>query len=415
MLQIMNKLRPGATSSVAPCSRSAFGGRSKLTNWRSQSFTDAANEANASPEVIRNAKRTRALQRRQTRQVPPVFTLKHLSHLTGVSYGFLRDCVERYGDEPYKVFRILKRQLPGETKPRYRMISVPDDRLMAAQRWINSQILQNLDVHTASTAFKSGSDIVEAASRHCGCRWLIKMDIVNFFESVSEQQVYHVFSAAGYQPLVAFELGRICTRMGQYSFARRGRKWHSPGQEDPTIPEYHSSLLGHLPQGAPTSPMLANLAMIRFDEIVTAIAADRGLIYSRYADDLSFSTDDDTFDRNDARTLVSLVKAELQNHGFRSHYAKTKICPPGSRRIVLGLLVDGDEPHLSKSYRKNLDQHLHFMSPESVGPVAHAAYKNFTTVYGLKNHVEGLIVHAMQVDPDFAQAAWNKFNRVEWP
>ena len=131
MLQIMNKLRPGATSSVAPCSRSAFGGRSKLTNWRSQSFTDAANEANASPEVIRNAKRTRALQRRQTRQVPPVFTLKHLSHLTGVSYGFLRDCVERYGDEPYKVFRILKRQLPGETKPRYRMISVPDDRLMA--------------------------------------------------------------------------------------------------------------------------------------------------------------------------------------------------------------------------------------------------------------------------------------------
>ena len=62
--------------------------------------------------------------------------------------------------------------------------------------------------------------------------------------------------------------------------------------------------------------MLANLAMIRFDEIVTAIAADRGLIYSRYADDLSFSTDDDTFDRNDARTLVSLVKAELQNHGL---------------------------------------------------------------------------------------------------
>jgi len=249
MLQIMNKLRPGATSSVAPCSRSAFGGRSKLTNWRSQSFTDAANEVNASRDVIRNAKRTRALQRRQTRQVPPVFTLKHLSHLTGVSYGFLRDCVERYGDEPYKVFRILKRQLPRETKPRYRMISVPDDRLMAAQRWINAQILQNLDVHAASTAFKSGSHIVEAASRHCGCRWLIKMDIVNFFESVSEQQVFHVFSAAGYQPLVAFELARICTRMGQYSFSRRGIKWMSPRQEEPAIPEYHSSLLGHLIMG----------------------------------------------------------------------------------------------------------------------------------------------------------------------
>jgi len=77
------------------------------------------------------------------------------------------------------------------------------------------------------------------------------------------------------------------------------------------IPEYHSSLLGHLPQGAPTSPMLANLAMKRFDQIVTKISADRGLIYSRYADDLSFSTENENFDRADARTLVSLVKAEL--------------------------------------------------------------------------------------------------------
>ena len=241
------------------------------------------------------------------------------------------------------------------------------------------------------------------------------MDIVNFFESVSEQQVFHVFSAAGYQKLVAFELARICTRMGQHSFARRGRKWMSPGQPDQAIPEYHSSLLGHLPQGAPTSPMLANLAMVRFDEIVTAIAADRGLVYSRYADDLSFSTDDDAFDRSHAQTLISLVKSELQNHGFRSHYAKTKICPPGSRRIVLGLLVDGDEPRLSKSYRKKLDQHLHFMSPNSVGPVDHAAHKNFTTVYGLKNHVEGLIIHAAQVDRTYAQTAWDKFNRIEWP
>lgn len=386
-----------------------------MTNWRSQSFIEAARNAGASATVIRNAKRTRSLQTRRARHVPPIFTLKHLSHLTGVGYNFLRDCVERYEEEPYKVFRIQKRQLPNEAKQRYRIISVPDDRLMAVQRWINNQILQKLDVHPASTAFKSGSQIVDAAARHCGCRWLIKMDIVNFFESVSEQQVFHVFSRAGYQALVAFELARLCTRMGQYSHARRGPKWASRGKEDAEIQDYYAPLLGHLPQGAPTSPMLANLAMVRFDEIVTAIAADRGLVYSRYADDLSFSTDDNDFDRKDARTLVSLVKSELKNHGFRSHYAKTKICPPGSRRIVLGLLVDGDEPRLSKSYRKNLDQHLHFMSPESVGPVAHAAHKNFTTVYGLKNHVEGLIVHAMQVDPGFAQAAWGKFNRVEWP
>jgi retron-type reverse transcriptase len=415
MLQIMNELRLGATSSAAPRSSSASGGQSKLTNWRSQSFSDAAREANAPTELVDNAKRTRAMQRRRGRQLPPIFTLNHLSHLTGVRYSFLRDCVERYGEEPYKVFRILKRALPGESKPRYRMISVPDDRLMAVQRWINQRILQELDVHPASTAFKRGQNIVDAASRHCGCRWLIKMDVVNFFESTSEQQVYHVFSSAGYQPLVAFELARICTRRGQDSYARRGRKWQSSWRDEVTIPDYYSALLGHLPQGAPTSPMLANLVMKKFDEVVSGIAADRGLIYSRYADDLSFSTDCDQFNRDDARTLVSIVKVELKRYGFRSHYMKTKISPPGSRRIVLGLLVDGDEPRLSKAYRKTLDQHLHFMSPESVGPVAHAEHNNFRSVYGLKNHVEGLIIHAAQVDPDYAQMCWTKFHRVEWP
>ena len=323
--------------------------------------------------------------------------------------------MERSGDEPYKLFRIRKRRLPSDTHQRYRIISVPDDRLMALQRWINSEILQKLKPHSSSTAFSPGSDIVKAARQHCQCRWLIKMDVVNFFESISEQQVFHVFSSVGYQPLVAFQLARLCTRRGQHSWSRRAPRWRSNPNKSGAIPSYYSHRLGHLPQGAPTSPLLSNLVMRQFDKRMSKLALNRGLVYSRYADDLALSSDDEGFSRASALSVISTVKSILREHGFRAHHTKTKIIPPGSRRIVLGLLVDGDEPRLTKAYRRNLNQHLYFMSIDSVGPVAHAEHKNFTSVYGLRNHVEGLIAHAAQVDAPYAKLAWDKFNAVKWP
>lgn len=383
--------------------------------WSSQSFTVAANEKGAPDYIVQRAKRNARLLQQISPNLPPIFTLKHLSHLSGVRYGFLRDCVERFGDEPYKVFRITKRPLPGRTRTRYRMICVPDDRLMAVQRWINCEILQKLDVHPTSTAFKKGSSIVSAAARHCGSRWLIKMDIVNFFESVSEQQVFHIFSHAGYQNLIAFELARLCTRRGQESYARRHPRWYPRDDAPGGIEAYESYLLGHLPQGAPTSPMLANLVMRRFDNIATEIANEYDLVYSRYADDLTFSSDHTTFSRTTAQEVISKVYRELRRFGFDPNFAKTKILPPGTRQIVLGLLVDGNAPRLPKNYRRKLDQHLHFLSRQDIGPVAHAARRQFTTVYGLKNHLEGLIAHAAQVDQAYAQAAWKIFNTIDWP
>lgn len=383
--------------------------------WSSQSFDAAANRVGASADVVRHAKRNARFLQQRSPELPPIFSLKHLSHLCGVRYGFLRDCVERFGDEPYKVFRITKRPLPGEVRARYRMVCVPDDRLMATQRWINGEILQNLNVHTASTAFKKRSSIVTAAARHCRSRWLIKMDIVNFFESVSEQQVFHVFSNAGYQDLVAFELARLCTRRGQQSYARRHPRWFFRDDQPRGIEAYESYLLGHLPQGAPSSPMLANLVMRRFDTWAAEVANEYDLVYSRYADDLTFSSDDPAFTRQNAKSVIAKVYRLLRRSGFDPNYAKTKIVPPGARQIVLGLLVDGDVPRLPKSYRRNLDQHLHFLLRQDIGPVAHAAHRNFTSVYGLKNHVEGLIVHAAQVDAVYAQSAWHKFNQIGWP
>lgn len=386
-----------------------------MTPWRSQVYLDAGRVAGHNDTVVKHAAHAGKLLQQRTHGAPPIFTLKHLSLLTGVGYAFLRECVERVGPEPYRRFRIRKRHNPDEKKQRYRIICVPDPRLMAVHRWINTNILQRVSPHTASVAFGKGNNIAEAAANHCASKWLIKLDIVNFFESISEQSVYHVFSRIGYQPLVAFELARLCTRLGRPSYTRRFRRWSSRSYRFDMITSYQNLNLGHLPQGAPTSPMLANLSMTAFDAVITNIANDFGLAYTRYADDLTLSATSEEFNRGKSRSVIAKIYAKLRKYGFEPNLTKTKISSPGARKVVLGLLVDGVGPQLTKEYRDSIRQHLYYMTHPDIGPVQHANTRGFRSVYGLRNHVRGLIAHATQIDKEYASAAWEKFNLVQWP
>lgn len=386
-----------------------------MAPWRSHSYERAGRSAGRDKLIVEHAVRTAELLRQYTPDAPPIFSLKHLSKLTGVSYSFLRECVERVKPEPYRRFRIRKRQNNTEKKQRYRIICVPDPRLMAVHRWINSNILQLKPPHEASCAFWKGSNIVEAAQRHCASKWLIKLDILNFFESISEQSVYHVFSRIGYQPLIAFELARLCTRQRKPFYARQSRRWNSRSYRFEKIKSYQSLYLGHLPQGAPTSPMLANLSMQTFDEAIALIANNYDLIYTRYADDLTLSTDSEKFSRKKSCLVIEKIYKKLRQFGFQPNLTKTRISTPGARKVVLGVLVDGNVPRLTKSYRDIIRQHLYYMTHPDIGPVRHAKSRGFRSVYGLRNHVRGLIAHATQIDKEFASGAWEQFNLVPWP
>src|SRR3954447_11564863 len=142
----------------------------------------AAREDGRPNLVIKNAVESARLLRAKTPGARPVFSLKHLAHLTGTRYGHLRDVVSRHEPEPYRVFRIHKRSLPGEQR-RFRTIVTPSPWLMSLQQWMNENILQYAVPHQASVAFSKGDTIREAAAAHCGCEWLLKLDIRNFFES----------------------------------------------------------------------------------------------------------------------------------------------------------------------------------------------------------------------------------------
>lgn len=336
----------------------------------------------------------------------PVLSLNHLARRSEVHYFFLKCFVERKRGFPsYRHFVIRKRSGGG------RMISVPHPKLMRVQRWINTHILQRQCVHRSSFAFQSGMSIVDCARRHTGARWLLKMDITNFFGAISEIQVYRVFRSIGYQPLVAFEMARLTTCVTVNSPRYERRHWQS-AMRHTKIPRYSDWRVGHLPQGAPTSPMISNLVMRDLDAKITTVATANGLIYTRYSDDITLSTRSN-FCRERAAKVVSEISAMLRRNGFYLNRRKTSIIPPSARKIVLGLNVDGAFPRLSREFRDRLRQHIYYI--EKVGPIEHMRRRNFDTILGMKSHIRGLIDFAKMVDPKYARSVLDRFNNVDWP
>ncbi|MEP3920561.1 MULTISPECIES: reverse transcriptase family protein [Paracoccaceae] len=386
--------------------------------WRSQHFKKFATNKGADAHIVDASVAVGKALIEKSPNSPPIFSLKHLAYSAEVKYRVLREAVERKTPERYRIFKIQKRSDPRSTSKRYRIICVPDAQLMKAQRWIVQNILAHGRTHDASVAYKPGSNIVDAASLHCGCKWLIKLDIVNFFESVTERSAYRVFHEMGYQPLVAFELARICTRKGDPTTVRNrsSKKWRATRETHTTINSYSDAgILGHLPQGAPTSPMLSNLAMHDFDQSVEEIANEFGLTYTRYADDLTLSTASKDFSRVKAQEAISRIYQVIRKYSFEPNFTKTQIVPPGARRVVLGLLVDGSRPKLTKQFRDRLRLHLHHIGPNGAGAIKHAELNHFQSVFGLRNHIEGLISFAHSVDPDYAKKAWKALNEAAWP
>jgi hypothetical protein len=161
--------------------------------------------------------------------------------------------------------------------------------------------------------------------------------------------------------------------------------------------------------------MLANLAMVAFDEQLSVLAARHGLTYTRYADDIALSTRRQDFNRDIAARLIGQVYALMGKHGLSPNSTKTQVVPPGGRKVLLGLLVDGEVPRLTREFKSALRMHLHFLRHPEVGPAAHAARRGFAAVAGLRNHIEGLLSFARQIEPEYAKARNEELAAVHWP
>ncbi|MGF6332054.1 RNA-directed DNA polymerase [Pseudomonas sp. BS3782 TE3695] len=376
-----------------------------MSRWSSQPYLRRGRQDGVREDILQNVVKT---AKQMKHGCPPILTLNHLAHLAGVPYPFLHRTISRtYKTEAYNVFK-LRKPNAGHSLDRFRWICAPSEDLLRVQRWINAHILSRVEPHEASYAYDNRHGVLEAAELHCGAHWLIKLDLTNFFESILEPQVYELFRSFGYQPLVSFELSRLCTRVRFKGNPDRrfGNKSLPAGLPYPADPR-----IGHLPQGAATSPRIANLIMQSLDENLQDYASENGLVYSRYADDLVFSSKN-AFERSQATQHINAINECLAEQGFWLNTAKTKIVTPGTRKIVLGLLVDGAKPRLPKSYKKYVSDHLYYLAHPVIDAMAHAECRGFQSLQGLINHVSGKIAYGFSIEPDWGKKQGNRLKGI---
>lgn len=351
----------------------------------------------------------------QERGLPVIFTLGHLAHIVGVDHEFLRQTVNRNREVAnYRIYRISKRS------GGYRYIHAVGKQLLDVQSFLNEHVLQRLHTHQASMAYHRGSGgIRRCAEAHCGCRWMLQIDLKDFFWDITEPDVFRVFESAGYTRLLSFCLARLCTTIRLPREARKmlpySRRYvDRPDFTPPHLPygRGNLNLIGVLPQGSPTSPMLANLVARKLDESIQAVADRHGLVYTRYADDLCLSARGE-MGRETVSRVRTQVFAAIHASGFMVNKQKTRISGPGSRKEVVGLLVDGVRPVLPKHTRARIDRLLYAISTYGIAAVA--AHDGFDSPLGLYHHLAGLVAYVHDVDPIAAAKFQDRLKSVPHP
>ncbi|MCU8266293.1 reverse transcriptase family protein [Vibrio vulnificus] len=385
--------------------------------WRPQLYRSQARSQGIPTDIVNHAVAIGDRITSKGLNIPIIFNLEHLAKLSGVDYDQVYKLTKRAGENSsgkdyYRIFAIRKK----DTKSK-RYICVPSKNLLRVQKYINQFILHNLKSHPSSMAYNKGCKIVDVANVHRQAKWLLKIDIEDFFENISEVDIYKIFVSSGYSKLLSFQLARLCTRIVPYQKEHAEKYSHSRWRAHKKYnnKNYNFHVIGSLPQGAPTSPLLANLVLRELDEKITKIALSYGVSYTRYSDDLTFSSCDTKFGRKNCYRLIREIYDSLYSNGFSPKKSKTKIISPGSRKIVLGLLVDGNKPKLTKEFKANILRHLHFCNLESVGPVQHAKHQKFDSVIGFKNHLKGLVSYSLSVDPKFGSKVKSLYESIDWP
>jgi hypothetical protein len=220
-----------------------------------------------------------------------------------------------------------------------RLIESPKPRLKEMQRKILAEILNFIPAHAAAHGFLKGRSIKTFAAPHVGRRVVLRMDLRDFFPSLHGGRVQALFRTAGYPERVADLLGGLCTNA-----VPRGVWLHVLNDAARTVDALvvHEArqryAWPHLPQGAPTSPALANLCAYRVDCRLSGLARAVGVTYTRYADDLAFSGDE-AFERCVDRFAVQ-VAAILLEEGFEVHHRKTRIMRQGVRQYLAGVVAN---------------------------------------------------------------------------
>ena len=214
-----------------------------------------------------------------------------------------------------------------------RELHAPAAKLKTVQKWIAQHILHKRKPHQYATAYFPGSRLIDNANPHVGRKLVVRLDLKNFFPSIGFAHVRRVFTDLGYTYSVSRLLANLCCHEGR------------------------------LVQGAPSSPALSNLVAHRLDARITGIKRAQAaktkeegrwkFYYSRYADDLIFSSDEEKL-----LGILPLVRQIVQEEGFQINEDKTRIMRSGRQQQVTGIVVN-QHPNIPAGQARFLRSVLH--------------------------------------------------------
>ena len=251
-----------------------------------------------------------------------------------------------------------------------RYIHSPDKDLKHAQVQILKKVLNNIEVSQYATAYIKGKKLKDNASPHINHKYLLKMDITDFFGSITYLQV---ISSAFNSNMYPVQIGAMLTSL--------------------------CCLNDVLPQGAPTSPMLSNIVMKNFDDIIGNWCKEKNITYTRYCDDLTFSADIPLYN-------VYLKASDmLMRRGFEVNENKTKFITNSSSQRVTGLTVN-EKVSIPREYKRQLRQEIYyalkFGFAESImqGNKFNFIEKGSPKCEKYFHHLKGQVYYVLQIEPN---------------
>ncbi len=283
-----------------------------------------------------------------------------------------------------------------------RLIEVPRWRLKMAQRKILRGILEQIPVHWRVHGFCRGRSTRSFVEPHVGQDVVLRVDLKDFFPSIHRSRVRNLFRTAGYPFEVASLLAALCTN------------W-APNDVWSSFPQYgtirdrwrHEQMFSrpHLPQGAPSSPAIANFAAYRLDCRLFGLARSLQARYTRYADDLLFSGG--AIARRSNQRLLATISAIVQDEGFQLNVRKTRVMNQSMRQAAVGLTINR---HVNIDRRQYDQLKATLYNCARRGP----AGQNHAELPDFRAHLHGRVAYVERVNPVRGKRLRALYERIDW-
>lgn len=294
-------------------------------------------------------------------------------------YAVLMSAIKMYKNIEQYYFKLSIPKKDGSS----RCLNVPHRGLKQFQQYIFKEILQSIKVSKVAMGYTKGKNgIMESALPHIGKKYVIKLDIKDFFENISFLQIYKVFrETCGYNQWMSSFFAVMCC----YKVTRTYEPTFYLTEHYTIYPQKHV-----LPQGACTSPALSNIILKDFDEILLNYCEQNEITYTRYCDDLIFSCNN----KESIGLIIEKSRRELNKFDFVLNTNKMSIQKNSDRQVVTGLVVN-DKVSVPKMYCKKIRQEIYFIKKHGIKDhLKHSGQIYYTHIYKYESYVKKTKLYA---------------------